>query len=249
MRIFLSVCLLVLSLVCNNRCCAEEKTLTGLQILEKVDQVANQPKDQSLKMRLILIDSKGREETREFNMLQKGSNKRMGRFLAPADQKGIGFLALPDNITYLYLPAFKKTRRIASHIKNTKFAGTDFTYEDLEAGNFSKKWLPELLNSDSEFFLIELKPKSGTETDYTKVVIRVKADNFFPIKIEYYDRQNKQVKVMTRDQIKKIDGYWVAGETLMEDLKTGHKTKMILIEAQFDTGLTDEIFTERYLGR
>jgi len=35
----------------------------------------------------------------------------------------------------------------------------------------------------------------------------------------------------------------------MEDLKAKHKTKMILLDVKFDSGLSDEIFTERYLIR
>lgn len=249
MRRLLSACLLVLCLTYIGWCRAEEKPLTAQQILEKADWVVNEPKDQSLKVKLVLLDSKGREEIREFSLFQKGSDKRMGRFLAPADQKGIGFLALPNNVTYLYLPAFKKTRRIASHVKNQKFAGTDFTYEDMEVGKFSEKWLPKLLKSDGDSYFLELTPKPETETDYGKVMLQIRADIFFPIKIDYFDRQNKPAKVMTRDRVEKVSGYWVAGETVMEDLKTGHKTKMIIVEAKFDTGLTDDIFTERYLSR
>ncbi|NIM57731.1 MAG: outer membrane lipoprotein-sorting protein, partial [Candidatus Aminicenantes bacterium] len=80
---------------------------------------------------MVLIDKNGKEKDRDAVMLQKGSEKRMIKFLSPADQKGIAFLDLPNDMMYLYLPAFKKVRRIAAHIKNQKFAGTDMTYDDL----------------------------------------------------------------------------------------------------------------------
>ena len=100
---------------------AEDTQLTATQILEKVDDVINAPKDQDIKIKLILIDKNGKESMREMSMLQKGSDKRLVKFLSPADQRGIAFLSLPNDVMYLYLPAFKKTRRIASHIKNNKF--------------------------------------------------------------------------------------------------------------------------------
>lgn len=53
------------------------------------------------------------------------------RFLSPAD-KGIAFSSHHIRFFYLSLVS-RKTRRIASHVKNTRFAGTDYTYEDLEA--------------------------------------------------------------------------------------------------------------------
>ena len=85
------------------------------------------------------------KKKREMSMLQKGSEKRFVKFLSPTAQAGIAFLSLPDDVMYIYLPALKKVRRIASHVKNTKFAGTDFTYEDMEAARYSDKYIPEFI--------------------------------------------------------------------------------------------------------
>jgi outer membrane lipoprotein-sorting protein len=150
---------------------------------------------------------------------------------------------------YLYLPAFKKTRRIAAHVKNTKFAGTDFTYEDMEAKRYSEKWIPELLKKEENSYVLQLKPKKGVKSDYSKLVMWVRIDNFYPTKIEFYDKGNKLYKVMVSKKIEKVSGYWVAKEVEMEDLKGKHKTKMLLIDVKFDTGLSNEVFTERYLSR
>ena len=86
---------------------AEGKQLSASKILNKVDNVLNSPKDQDLKVKLVLINKKGKEKIRKMRMLQKGTDKRLVKFLSPADQKGIGFLSLPNDNMYLYLPAFK----------------------------------------------------------------------------------------------------------------------------------------------
>ena len=228
---------------------AQKKQLTASQILEKVDDVINAPKDQNLKIELILIDKDGKEKEREMVMLQKGSDKRMVKFLSPANQRGIAFLSLPDDIMYLYLPAFKKVRRIASHVKNTKFAGTDFTYEDMEAKRYSEKYIPELLKKEENYYILQLKPKEGVKTDYSKLVMWIRTDNFYPTKIEHSDKGNKLYKVMLREKIEKVSGYWTSKESEMEDLKREHKTKMIFVEIKFDSGLSDDKFTKRYLSR
>lgn len=226
---------------------AEE--LTATQILERVDSVFNGPKDRTTKMRLVLTNKKGNEQERIIMMMQKGNNKRLGKFLSPADQKGIGFLSLPDGIMYVYLPEYKKTRRIASHVKNTKFAGTDFTYEDMEAKNYSENWKPEIINAEDDFYTLELIPKEGVKTDYSKKIVWVRASTFFIEKIELYDRGNNLKKIMSLSEIEKIDGYLTARETTMEDIKLKHTTRMILEEIKYDTGLSDDTFTERYLQR
>jgi len=243
-------CLLAVSvMIFASQNWAQEKSLTGGQILEKVDDVINAPKDQDLRIKLILIDKKGKEKIREMSMLQKGSDKRMVKFLSPADQRGIAFLSLPGDIMYLYLPAFKKVRRIASHVKNTKFAGTDFTYEDMEAKRYSEKYVPELLKKEEDHYILQLKPREGVKTDYSKLIMWVRTDNFYPTKIEHYDKGDKLYKIMIREKIEMVNGYWVSRESEMEDLKAEHKTKMIIADIKYDSGLSDNRFTTRYLKR
>jgi outer membrane lipoprotein-sorting protein len=227
---------------------AEDET-TGHEILQKVDSVTNAPDDQTMNMSLVLIGKDGTTREREIVIHQKGSDRRMGKFLSPPDQKGIAFLSLPDGIMYIYLPAFKKTRRIASHIKNAKFAGTDFTYEDMEAGKYVDKYTGEILEHKNGYYVLKLIPKPENQSEYFMLKLWVEDERFLPTKIEYYDKGNNLHKVMTRDKIEKIDGYWIAKETEMSDLKTEQKTKMILQQIQFDQNLPDNLFTERYLKR
>jgi outer membrane lipoprotein-sorting protein len=219
------------------------------RILARVDAAVNAPRDQSMDMKLILTDKSGAEKVREITMLQKGSDKRMGKFLSPADQKGIGFLSLPAGVMYIYLPAFNKTRRIASHVKNNKFAGTDFTYEDMEAKNYSGSWTPKLLRSEEGKYVLEMVPNNGTETEYSRIVMWVGEQDYYPSKFEYYDKSGKLTKIMTRDKIDKVNGYLTARETEMRDLGSGHATRMVITNIRFDTGIPDDRFTERFLAQ
>ena len=58
-------------------------------IVAKADEVVNAPLDQKANLKMILIDKNGNEKTRETTFLQQGTDKRIMRFTAPADQKGI----------------------------------------------------------------------------------------------------------------------------------------------------------------
>lgn len=240
---------IILLIICILAVFSQAQQLTATQILEKADAVMNAPKDQELKIKLTVIDKKGNEKVREINMMQKGSDKRIAKFLSPADQKGIGFLSLPGGLIYIYLPAYKKTRRIAAHVKNTKFAGTDFTYEDMEAKRYSDNWQAQLLKEEDDYYQLQLTPKKDFKSDYAKLIIWIRTDNFFPFKIEYYDKGDNTVKIMNQKDIEMINGYWVSKESEMEDIKTGNKTIMLLQEVKFDSGFSDDVFTERYLKR
>jgi len=228
---------------------AEETQLTAVQILEKADDVINAPKDQEISLKMTLTDKGGNEKVREMMMYQKGDEMRLVRFLSPADQKGVSFLLLPDDVQCLYLPAFHKVRRIASHIKNDNFAGTDFSYDDMSASKYAEEYDATLLEKTDDLYILELIPKSGVEKSYSKLKMWARQDNFYPVKVEFYDKNSTLWKLFESRNIKKNGKYWVASEAEMTDLKKQHSTKMITEKVELDKGLSDKIFTKRNLKR
>jgi outer membrane lipoprotein-sorting protein len=64
-------------------------------ILKNMDDVMYSPKDMSGKNKIVLIDKAGNKKLCEASIMQKGTDKRMFRFTAPASQAGIAVLSLP----------------------------------------------------------------------------------------------------------------------------------------------------------
>jgi len=95
-------------------------SITASDILDKVDAIMNAPQDRYAKLITIVVDKNGKKKERETVMWQKG-DKRLIRFLSPAEDRGVGFLSLSDERMYLYMPAFNRVRRIASHVKKKSF--------------------------------------------------------------------------------------------------------------------------------
>lgn len=226
-----------------------EESLNADGVLKKVDEVLMAPKDLSALMKINIINKNGDVKNREVQMYQKGANKRLVKVLAPADQKGIGFLSLPDDVIYVYLPAYKKTRRIAAHVKNQKFVGTDFTYEDLEAKKYSEKWQPEGLKNEGAFYLLELSPKTGHISEYARINLYVRKDDYFPVKSEFFNKKGEMIKKMEILKTETIKGYILPKNYLMQDIRSGNRTEMVMEEVNVDTGLKDDIFTERNLAQ
>ena len=214
-------------------------------ILKKMDDVMYSPKDMTGKTTIVLIDKAGKEKTREANVIQKGNDKRIFRFTAPSSQAGIAVLSLPDDIMYLYMPAFGKERRISSSVKSQNFAGTDFSYDDIESVPYSNKYNPKYIETEGDAFVLELTPKSP-KSSYSKLVVKVHKTNYYPITMEYYDKGNKKIKEATY-QFEKIGEYWNAKEIKMTNLKKNHITKMLMSDVKYDQGLSDEEFTVRRL--
>ncbi len=214
-------------------------------ILKNMDDVMYSPKDMTGKTKIILIDKAGKEKTREADIIQKGTDKRIFRFTAPSSQAGIAVLSLPNDVMYLYMPAFGKERRISSSVKSQNFAGTDFSYDDMESKPNSEKYTPKLLETEEGAYVLELTPISK-KSSYSKVIMKVHKTHFYPISAEFYDKGNRKIKEGI-SVYKKIGNYWNAQEMSMTNLKKNHTTRMIMSDVKYDTGLTDDDFTVRKL--
>jgi len=213
-------------------------------ILKKMDEVMFSPKDMTGKMKVVMINKSGKQEIREATLQQKGSDMRMFRFTSPASQAGIAVLSLPDDIMYLYLPAYGRERRIASSAKNQNFAGTDFSYDDMESKSYSEKYTPELVNTENNTHVLRLTPKKAS--DYSKIIVNINKTEYYPESMEFYDRGNNKIKTALYT-FKKVGKYWNSSEVEMTNLKTNRITKMQMSDISYDTGLTDDDFTVRKL--
>ncbi|MEE4176010.1 MAG: outer membrane lipoprotein-sorting protein [Bacteroides sp.] len=215
-------------------------------ILTKVDQVLFQPKDQTNTVRMILTDRNGNERIREASIWQKGSNKRLFRFTRPASEAGIAFLSLPDDLMYLYMPAFGKARRIASHVKNQSFAGTDFSYEDMETKEYAKTYSGKVLREEGNLYILELVALPDVRSDYSKMIVAVNKENYTPQRSESYDRGGNLAKTAVYTWQQQAN-YWFPKEIFMKDEKKGSSTRMIMSDVKFDSNISDQVFTERNL--
>ncbi len=213
-------------------------------ILKKMDEVMFSTEDMTGTMKVVMTDKNGKQEIREATFRQKGNDMRLFRFTSPASQAGIAVLSLPDDVMYLYLPAYGRERRIASSAKNQNFAGTDFSYDDMESKSYSAKYTPKLLNTLSDSYVLELNPKQAS--DYSRIVVNVNKIEYYPESMDFYDRGNNKIKE-AKYIFKKIGNYWNSSDVEMTNLKTGRKTSMQMSNIKYDVGLTEEDFTVRKL--
>ncbi|NOZ69960.1 MAG: outer membrane lipoprotein-sorting protein [Deferribacteres bacterium] len=227
--------------------------LTGNEILKKAEEAMNAPRDRTATEKMILIKADGSAKVRTIRFYQKGNDKRLVIFLSPADVKGVGFLSLSEDRMYLYLPAFRKVRRIASHIKNENFMGTDFSYEDMAETRYTDDYLATLQQAQGKEgpgqYILDLRPRPGADVSYSRQKVWVDKETFILTKTEYYSPGGKLIKVLTSGNIKKVDGYWFPMKMTMETLKTAHRTVLEVVEIKHDSGLADRFFTERNLKR
>jgi outer membrane lipoprotein-sorting protein len=221
--------------------------LDTLEIVRKGDEVINAPEDAYIYNSMLIIDKDGNKSERTSEMFQKGADTRLIRFLTPADQNGISLLTLPDDRMYLYLPAFRKIRQIASHVKNQNFAGTDLTYDDLSHFGFAKNHTARFLREEQDVYVIELRPHDSSGKDYSFLHVFYQKNTFYPVLVEYYDSAGKLWKTIARKDVRKIKDYWVSMKMEVHNLEKDHSTISTVEKIELDTGLDESVFTKRNL--
>lgn len=227
---------------------------TGEDILGKVDAAEFAAADMHVVTTMVLVDKAGGKKTRKLESFQKGSDKRLIRFLEPADVEGMAFLDMGKNRSgqdqmHVYLPAFRKVRRIAGHVKNKPFAGTDFSYEDLGSRRFGDRFDVRSMKEETGFYVLELAPKKSETSQYSKVVMRVRKDDHLFESLVMFDGDGKKHKVLTRDDFRKVGKYVVPHKAKMEDLLKKHITYSRVENVKYDAGIEDEIFSPDRLKR
>lgn len=241
---FISLVILVTGIV-NSSATAQ----TAEEILERIDSTQNAYRDMEATEQMKLIDNNGSEKQRIVTIQQKGKELRLVRFLKPADVRGVGFLRIASDRLYLYLPAFRKVRRIASSVKNEDFMGTDFTYEDLSQTRYARDYTPGSLTKHDQQWVLGVKARDGADVSYGKLILHADIDTYVVRLVEYFDDAGNKVKELTTGNVAKISGYWTPQKMTMKTLKDDHQTVLELSGITFDRGLSDFDFSERNLKR
>ena len=215
--------------------------ISGREIMEKVN--ARDVGDRSIsEMEMILIDKKGKKRVRKlktYGLEQGKDSKSLMIFISPADVKNTGFLTYDyddyekDDDQWLFLPALKKTKRIAAGDKSGSFMGSDLNYSDMTSPDldlYDYTLMKETKVKGHKVWQIKAVPKSKDEakkSGYSKSVVFIRQDNYVMIRGVHWVHKKKRNKYLDVRKLEKIDGIWVSTEihvTTKSGKKTLHKT-------------------------
>jgi len=239
---------------------AETPEEKGLAIATQADRRDLGFTDFRASMSMLLRNKQGEEsmrymDTRVLEVSDDG-DKTLIVFNQPRDVKGTALLTFShktgDDDQWLYLPALKRVKRIASRNKSGPFMGSEFAFEDLssqEIEKYSYKYVRDEALDGQDMFVMERYPVDKN-SGYSRQLVWLDKAEYRTFKVEFYDRKKSLLKTLVfRGYQQYLDQYWRADEMFMENHQTGKSTLLGWKDYQFRSGLKDGDFTRNSLKR
>jgi hypothetical protein len=236
----------LLPMIASGVITAEPGPTTGLQLAERIDHRV-QGKDARLEMSVELVDRHDERRRLELLLLRRtadGADDILIRFSRPDDIAGMALLAQEprkdrEGRYFVYMPEAGRVRQVGASRRRARFAGTDFTYEDI-AGAQVEDFTYELLDGEPELDgrpvdLLELRPKARGG-GYDRKLWWIDRDRLLVLQAEFY-RRDTLLKRYRGSRAERIDGVWTLRTMEMQDFKKKHRTKIEVTRVNYNVGL------------
>jgi len=214
---------------------------------------------------LTITDAKGNQRIRRSSMASMsfpdGTEKRIIKFIAPAEVKGTGILIFDypekSDDMWIYLPALRKTRRVVSSEKSKSFMGSEFSNADMTApglDDFSYRIIGEEVLDGKACYRIESVPASPDLKDdygYSRSVSWIDKQDFLAYRIEYYKEDGVLNKTIANEEFRKLDAMnnkYMVTHMAAENHINGRSSEMVMDEISV-TATDESYFTVAYLEK
>lgn len=228
---------------------------SGRDIAEMIE---NRPAPDDLINQTVMILTNSKGKTRTHKMISKsknGSEKQIIWFMEPKDDRGIAFLKIEhedrDDEMRMWLPAFKKVRRISSKKKSDSFMGSDLSFEDLSNRRLNSndyKRLEDAKWLGKDCYVLETVPKKESKSNYVRHVSWIDKSHMNILKEQSFNKKNKLEKEKhfsyeTRGK------YQLIKKVNVENLLKKHATEIIFSDIVINSGISDKLFNDISLRR
>jgi len=187
---------------------------------------------------------------------------RLTRFLSPADVKDTVSLMVEkldgEAAIWVYLPALKKVRRLASSNMKDSFVGTDFSNADVigyRLDEWKYQWLRDEAQGGQACHVIEALPRDDAvkaSTGYGRRLQWIRKDNLMTARSEFWDESGQALKTATYGDMQLVDaqrGRWQAMLLEAVNVQTRHRTTIRVDSFKLDPDIPESLFTARAMER
>ncbi len=213
-------------------------------LLARVDTASSPTSDAHMVLDITSTDDRGRTSERTLELWQKGDDKRLATFTAPARVSGVALLVPDGETVYLYLPSYGRPRRVVGKSRGDAFFGTNFAMEDLSRISWAEEFTAVL----AEPLHLTLTPTSESAAS-ARVELYVRAEDDLPSKVEHYDSDGTLMRRIVFDDVRAVGDRPLAHSVVVSDVARSRTTRASVRQAEFDVGVPDDHFSLAHLSQ
>ena len=237
---------------------AQDAAPTVDDIVKKTNAVSYyQGADGRARVKMTIKDKQGSTREREFTILRKNADdkneaqKFFVYFHRPADVRQMVFMVWKhvgkDDDRWLYLPALDVVRQIAASDERTSFVGSTFFYEDVSGRGLDED-THELVETTADYYVLKNTPKNPSAVEFDSYTMYIHKGTFIPVKVEF-EKGGNVYRVAEALKVEDIQSFKTVTQSRMTDKNAGTETTLDYVKVEYNTGLQDDLFTERFMRK
>ncbi|RME19302.1 MAG: outer membrane lipoprotein-sorting protein [Deltaproteobacteria bacterium] len=225
----------------------------GQQIIEKIDELQTSAHDQYFVFEMTTYQEGKEPKSMTFEVTIMGTRFRRVKFLAPGDMKGTRMLVRALDQMYIYLPAYRRVRRIASHVRDQGFMGSAYSYDEMAIVTYADVFDCSLKEETDALYRLRCNRRPGKSFHYPVMEMDVDKKILRPVELRFYNEKGTKLKTDYRKDYKcdaKVKQACTPQYMKLVDHTRGDLyTEMKLKDWKVNTGVDEKFFTVRALQR
>jgi len=213
--------------------------------------------DGSASVKMVITDKRGKTRERDFIILRRdwedgGEQRYYVYFSSPNDVRRTTFMAwkdpVGDDARWIYVPSLDLVKPLSANDKKSSFVGSDFAYEDVSGRHWSEDQ-HTLLGAEvlGEWTCHKIESVPVEKDYFEKKVSWIDQESGLVVREEYYDNKDRELKIFEALKIEDVDGIATATVRKMTTPGKNNFTVISFDDSHYDVGISEEIFSERYL--
>lgn len=230
--------------------------LTGTEIAENAHDI-DKADSVHAAVKMDLINESGDVDSR---MVEQWSDEEgdlsstLMIFRSPATVANTRFLQKEndgrDDDKWIYLPALKRVRRIASSDGEKAFMGTDMSYDDMgsrEVEQDTHELLGEERVGQWDCYKVKGVSIDPEDSQYSYRITWFDKATWVPVKVQMYDKSEVLLKEVQVETLEQITGFWTPTSALITNVQTNHATRIAMVKVVYNEAIDGRLFTTSFL--
>lgn len=203
----------------------------------------------------ITIKTKRWERSMKVKSYERRIEKKsFAEIISPVKDAGNRFLLIDQDMKH-FVPNLQTVIKISPSMMLQSWMGSDFSNDDIiKESSIFTDYTHEIIGKEKtggfDCIKIQLLPKKNAAVVWGKILYYVRANDYLPVKEEFYNQQNVLKKVMTLSNFKIMGGRTIPTKYKMETVgKKESHTIMEYNDIRFNVKIPNKIFTLQNLTR